>query len=113
MAAGVIQKQETVLANDAIDNLVAGSAFEYLRGNTFLSMGIVQAVTGCFVTVQIGSNILVEEFEPEIEATDFPRTDSQFYYNAFGVAGDRIVIRVRNSTGGNIVARTIVQLTDV
>ena len=109
----VIQRTTTVPANDVVENVFAGSAFEFARQNTFVSMGTVQAATGLFVTIQSGGDVVAEEFEPEIEATDFPRRDSQFYYNDVATNGDRLVVRARNSTGGAIVLRTVAELTAV
>lgn len=111
--AGNIVRSTSIAATSVDENVLAGSAFEFLRGRSFVSMGIVQAATGLFVTIQAGGNVIAEEFEPPIEATAFPQTNEDFYFNTFGVAGDRLVIRVRNSTAGAIVVRTVVQIADV
>ena len=109
----VIQRTTIVPANDVVENVLAGSAFEFARQNTFASMGVVQESAGVFVTIQSGGDVVAEEFQPEIELADFPARDSQFYYNDVAVNGDRLVIRARNSTGADIVLRTIVELTAV
>lgn len=111
--AGVIVRSTSVAANSVDENILAGSAFEFARGNSFVSMGVVQSVTGMFITIQAGGNVVAEEFEPPIEATAFPQTNEDFYFNTFAVTGDRLVIRARNSTGGAIVVRAVVQVTDV
>jgi hypothetical protein len=111
--SGVIVRSTSVAANSVDENVLSGSAYEFARGNSFVSMGIVQAATGLFVTIQAGGNVVAEEFEPPIEATAFPQTNEDFYFNTFAVTGDRLVIRVRNSTGGALVIRTVVQITDV
>lgn len=111
--ATVIQREVSVAANAVDENILSGSAFEFLRGRSFVSMGIVAAATGTFVTIQAGGNVIAEEFPPVIEATAWPQTNEDFYYNTFGVSGDRLVVRVRNSTGGAIVVRVVVQVTDV
>lgn len=111
--SGVIVRSESVAANTVNENIISGSAFEFARGNSFVSMGIVQSVTGMFVTLQAGGNVIAEEFEPPIEATAFPQTNEDFYFNSFAVTGDRLVVRARNSTGGAITVRVVVQITDV
>jgi len=111
--SGVIVRNETIVANTVNENVLSGSAFEFTRGNSFVSMGMVQSATGLFVTLQAGGNIIAEEFEPPIEAAAYPQTNEDFYFNAFAVAGDRLVVRVRNSTGGNLDFRVVVQITDV
>lgn len=111
--SGVIVRSTSVAATSVDDNILAGSAFEFARANSFVSMGIVQSATGMFITIQAGGNVVAEEFEPPIEATAFPQTNEDFYFNAFAVTGDRLVVRARNSTGGALTVRVVVQITDV
>jgi len=106
----VIQKEVTIAAGTVTDNLLSGSAFEFLRQNSLVSIGLTQAATGMFATIQSGSDIIVEEFSPAI-ATRFPIIPDEMYYSDVGAVGDRLVIRVRNPTGGGVIARAIVQIT--
>lgn len=108
----VMQRLTIVPANGTVDNVLTGSAFEFARANQILSMGCVQEATGLFITIQTGSDIVLEESPPAISG-DFPSTDSEMYYADVAVPGDRIVIRARNSTGGDINLRTLVQVTNI
>lgn len=111
--SGNIVRTVSIPANSVDENILAGSAFEFARGNSFVSMGLVQAATGLFATIQNGGNVIAEEFEPPIEASAFPQTNEDFYFNSFAVTGDRLVVRVRNSTAASIDIRIVVQITDV
>lgn len=106
----VIQRETSVAAGAVNDNLLSGSAFEFLRQNSLVSIGVTAAATGCFVTIQSGSDIVAEEFPPAIQ-TRFPIIPDEMYYSDVGGAGDRLVIRARNPTGGAVIIRAIVQLT--
>ena len=108
----VIQREVTVAANATVDNLIAGSAFEFARGNVLVSIGVTQAATGLQVTINSGSDVIAEEFAPAI-LTRFPVIPDEMYYNDVAVQGDRLVIRVRNTTGGALVVRAIVQVTNL
>lgn len=108
----VIQKLTSIPANDTVENVLSGSAFEFARANILVSMGITQQATGLFLTIQTGSDIVLEESEPAI-STDFPIIPDEFYYQDVATPGDRIVVRIRNSTGAPINARTIVQVTNI
>jgi len=108
----VIQKETTVGANATVENVLAGSAFEFLRRNAIVSAGSTAAATGLFVTVQSGGDIVLEESPMAIKTT-FPIIPDEMFYNDVGVQGDRLVFRVRNSTGAPLVARTLVQITDL
>lgn len=105
-----IQKLVSVPANATVENALSGSAFEFLRRNAVVSAGVTATVTGVFVTVQSGGDIILEESDSYI-AAGFPRVPDEMVYNDVGVQGDRLVIRLRNSTGAPILTRVLVQLT--
>ena len=106
----VIQKEVTVPLNGSIDNVVSGSAFEFLRGNSVVSIGVTAAAAGVVVNIQSGADVVLEESDAYIK-TQFPIIPDEMFYNDVGVQGDRLVIRLRNTTAGDIVARAIVQIT--
>jgi hypothetical protein len=110
--SGVIQKETIVTTGASNDNLLSGSAFEYLRAPAVVSIACVQSVTGGFITIQIGPSILLEESPPNIK-TSMPVVPDDFTFTAAGAPGDRLVIRARNPTGGSITFRAIAQITDV
>lgn len=106
----VIQRETSVAAGASNDNLLAGSAFEFARQNSLVSIGVVQSATGGFVTIQSGADIVAEEFAPNIKTT-YPVIPDEMYYSDVAQAGDRLVVRVRNPTGGALVFRVICQVT--
>lgn len=106
----VIQVETSIAAGAVNNNLVAGSAFEFARTRSLVSIGIAQAATGMFCTLQAGADIIAEEFSPSI-LTRFPIIPDEMYYTDVMEAGDRLVIRVRNPTAGAIIARAIVQIS--
>lgn len=108
----VIQKTISVPANDVVENAVSGSAFEFLRRNSIISAGVTAAATGTFLTIQLGADSILEESEPMIQTT-YPRVPDEMAYNFAGVNGDRLVFRLRNSTGAAIVVRVLIQVAEV
>jgi hypothetical protein len=106
----VIQRETSVAAGAVNDNLLSGSAFEFARQNSLVSIGIVQSATGGFATINSGSDVVAEEFAPAIKTT-YPIIPDEMYYSDVAAAGDRLVIRYRNPTGGALTVRVIVQLT--
>lgn len=110
--SGVIQKETSVAAGAVTDNLLSGSAFEYLRAPAVVSFACVASATGAFITIQAGPSIILEESAPTVKTT-MPVVPDDFLYQAAGAPGDRLVIRFRNPTGGAITARAVVQITDV
>ena len=109
----VIVRQISIAANSVNANLFAGSAFEWMRQNAVLSVGACQSATGLFMTLNVGSDVVAEEFEPIIIATDYPIIPDHFYFQDAAALGDRLVLATRNSTGGALIARAIAIITGV
>lgn len=106
----VIQKEVAVAANTANENILSGSAFEFLRGNAVVSIGLAGSATGLVANIQSGADIVLEE-SPITVKTTMPIIPDDMYYNDVGVQGDRLVIRVRNTTAGSLTIRAVVQVT--
>jgi hypothetical protein len=105
-----IQAEVSVGATSTNSNLFSGSGFEFARGRTALSLGVTAAATGTFVSVQSGSDIILEESAPYV-LTNFPIVPDQMFYNDIMEAGDRLRVAARNPTAGAIVHRALALLT--
>lgn len=108
----VIQKEFSVAAGATVENALVGSAFEFLSRNSVISAGVTAAATGTFATIQVGSSVVLEESPPMVQ-TSFPRIPDEMAYNDVGPQGARLVIRLRNPTGGAVIMRVLVQITEL
>lgn len=107
----VIQKEFTVAAGATVENALAGSAFEFLGRRAIVSLGVTAAATGTFVTVQSGPRSILEESPPMVQ-TSFPRIPDEMAYNFAGLAGDRLIVKLRNPTAGAIIMRVLCQIAE-
>lgn len=108
----MIPVEVSILAGAVNVNLVAGSAFEFARTRQVVSVGVAQSATGMFCTIQAGGDIIAEEFSLPI-LTRYPIIPDEMYFTDLMEQGDRLVIRVRNPTGGALTARAMVQMSAV
>jgi len=108
----MIPVEVSIGAGAVNNNLVAGSAFEFARSRQVVSIGVAQAATGMFCTLQAGADIIAEEFSLPI-LTRYPIIPDEMYFTDIMESGDRLVIRVRNPTAGAIIARAMVQISAV
>lgn len=108
----VIQRTVTVTAGTVNENLLAGSAFEFIRGRSVVQMAINSSDPDTFVTIQVGPRVIAEEFIPA-QGTTYPVIPDDFYYAAGAVGGDRLVVRARNADAADQTFRIIVQITEV
>lgn len=100
------------------NNVWAGSAFEYLRGPSFINSGIITpgAAGGLLTAMYVGSNLIAEEYEvpfsdPAVRGTDYPMIQEAYLIQAAGVGGDRLVNTLRNPTGGTLTYSAVAQIT--
>lgn len=90
-------------------NVNTGSIFETARRRQVLSMAIVQSVTANFAGINVGPDVVAEEFEPPVLAS-YPLIPDMFYFTDIAEPGDRIVIFVRATVA--VTYRSIVIIAD-
>lgn len=108
----VLQKERVLTANETVENVWSGSAFEFARQNSLMNMAAVGSATGLVATIQVGSRVVLEE-SPLSILTTMPKLQDDFYYSEGVLANERIILRVRNTTAGNLTLRAIAQLQPV
>lgn len=106
-----IVKETSVAAGGTNDNMFSGSAYEFANRRRVASIGMTAAATGSFATLQSGPDVVAEEFAPIVK-TVMPVIPDDFFFNDVMDMGDRLVLRVRNPTGGAIIHRAVANLTD-
>lgn len=90
-------------------NLNNGSIFETARRRQVLSMALVQSVTANFAGINVGPDVVAEEFEPPV-LTTYPLIPDMFYFTDVAEVGDRIVIFARATVA--VTYRSIVIVAD-
>jgi len=107
-----IQVEAVVATLITNTNIFSGSAFEYARGRQLLSLGVVASATGGFVTIQSGSDVILEESPPMV-LTTMPIIPDHMYYNDVMEPFDRLRVQARNPTGGSLTFRAIALMSGV
>jgi hypothetical protein len=108
----VIQSSITVPANSALDNVLSGSQFEYLPWDAAVEFGLSGGAPGVLADVYSGQDVLAEAmFLPAtnrvpIRPDDFTLTD-------VAGGGERLKIRLRNTTGAGITCFWSVIITPI
>lgn len=108
----LIQNSVSVAANATNDNVITGSQYEFLPYNAVLSIGLNGSATGLECDVYTGQDTITERMgvnalnRVPIQPDDFVLTD-------VAEAGERLKIRVRNTTGGALVLFYAVQINPI
>jgi len=97
-----------------VENVLTGSQFEYLPYNAFLEFGLVsEGVVGDWVVdVFSGQDILMESGEVSILDRQ-PVYPDDFSLNDVAAGGERIKIRIRNTSAGTLNFFTTVRITPI
>jgi len=108
----VIQNTVSIAANGVNENVIQGSQFEYLPYNSLLEFGLLGAATGLQADIYSGADIVAESYALAFKA-GFPIYPDDYNLNDVAAAGDRVKVRVRNTTGAAIVLTYSVRITPV
>lgn len=108
----VIQNTVSVAANSTNDNVLQGSQFEFLPYNAFIEFGLVGSATGLVADVYSGQDTVAESYALSTQ-NRFPIYPDDFPLNDVAGIGERLKVRIRNTTGGALTAFFSVRITAV
>lgn len=108
----VIQNSVSVAANDTNENVLTGSQFEFLPYDASLDFGLVGSATGLVADVYSGSDTLAEGIGLSTQ-NRFPVFPDDFTLSDVAAAGERIKVRIRNTTGGALTCFYSVRVSPV
>lgn len=102
---GLIKNSVSIGAGATVLNVLAGSAFEFVKEASQVKIGLLASATGLLVGASSGSDILLEDGS----ACDVVRIANQgpiwpddFILEDIAMPMDRLKVSVRNPTGGAI-----------
>lgn len=105
-----IKVSNSVPANGSIDNVLTGNQYEFLPFDALLEFGIVAAAVGLVTDVYSGSDTLIEAGAVS-GANRFAVYPDDFDLTDVAAAGERIKVRLRNTTGVAIVCNTTCRIS--
>jgi len=103
-----IQRSDSIAANAVNDNLLNGNQFEFAPFSGALEIGLVASATGLEIDILVGAETVVTRMLPSTQSR-FAIYPDDFTVRAGVLRGDRLVIRVRNTTGGALTIFTTVK----
>lgn len=100
----------SVAANTRTTNILAGKAFEFVSTPSIIKVHTAAAAVGVNIDLLIGGESIVSDEEIS-DANRFPTIDgSDLIAQHGGLAGERLFIALRNTTGAAIVVKTLVEV---
>ena len=110
----LISLSTALAANAVVDNVLAGSQFEFLPYDAQLEFGIVGdgALGAILVDVYSGQDVLLEAGVISILGR-VPVYPEDYTLTDVAAGGERIKVRLRNTTGGGLVVQTALRITPI
>lgn len=108
----VIQNTAVIAANSVNDNVIQGSQFEFLPYNAYLEFGLVGSAAGLVCDVYSGQDTVAETFALGTQ-NRFPIYPDDYPLNDVAGAGERVKVRVRNTTAAALTVFFSVKITPV
>jgi len=99
-------------ANGTNENVFSGSIYEFMPWPANLELGVAADATGVLATVNSGSDTLAEEQPVVIKAINvMPVYPDDFQFSDEAMAGDRIKVKLRDTSGAARVAMVTMKIT--
>jgi hypothetical protein len=108
----VMTDRQVVAANATVQNVLAGKLAEFLSEASRVALYATASAVGLNYSLLIGGEAILDDQEAS-SANRFPVVPDDFLAEGGGVPGDRIIVRVRNTTGAGITAFTRVETSPV
>lgn len=108
----IIQKSQSVGATTTISNQLAGEFFEFLPYNALIEVGLNMSATGLLIDFFSGTDIVCKDYVPLIKATA-PIYPDEFVLQDIARMGERLVLSVRNTTGGALTLLYTVRISPI
>lgn len=99
----------TVAANGTVDNVLAGKVHEFLSEDSIMRLAISAAAIGLHASMLVGAEVLVDDQEVSSSAR-FPTFADDLLAEGAGFAGDRLILRLRNTTGAGILTKSMLSI---
>lgn len=105
-------QNRSVAANATVDNVLAGKLDEFLRTNSAINLSVVAQAVGLRASLVVGGEVAIDDQEVNARAgATAIIVPDDFLVSAAGFAGDRLIVRLRNTTGAAIITNTRVEIT--
>lgn len=108
----IMTDRQSVAANTTIANCLSGKSAEFLQEDSIVRLYATASAVGMNYTLLVGSEVGVEDQEVSAAGV-MPLVPDHLLAEVGGFAGDRVVVKLHNTTGGAITAYTRVEIEPV
>lgn len=104
----------TVLAASSTAEPLTGTQFEFPESNSIAYIAMQTDATGVLATVTTGTETQLEESPVQLGTINVqPKFPDDFYIQVPVIAGERLKIRLRDTSAAQRIVQTVVKLEEV
>jgi len=108
----MIDANRSVAANTTVDNVLSGKLEEFLRANSTVVLYAIAQAVGVRLSLIVGSEVALDDQEINARAgATATIVPDDFLASTAGFDGDRLILRVRNTTGAAIIVFSRLETT--
>jgi hypothetical protein len=94
---------QSVAGNAVVQNAMAGKSQEFIKEPSVVTLSATGSAIGLFMTFIVGEEVIIED--QAIPLTNrFPIVPDDSLGQGGGFPGDRVIVKIRNSTGGALTS---------
>ena len=101
----------TALGANAVVNVLQGSIFEFVNVPSLVEIGISADATGVLQTLNAGPDTICEESPVTIKTINIKPVYPDDFFSDNALATDRLVVKVRDTSGAARVVMTQLRIT--
>lgn len=103
----------TVMTASGTSFPLTDSLFEFLRQPSTVEIGIAADATGVLATLSIGTEVIIEENPVSVKTINLLPVYPDDFVSDAGLPDDKIVIKLRDTTGAIRTVMTQVRITPI
>jgi hypothetical protein len=100
---GMMTYIASVAANTTVANALSGKSQEFITEPSVVTLGVAGSAVGLNASLLVGEESVLDDQECPV-GTTLPAFPDQILAVGGGLPGNRIVLKLRNTTGGAITA---------
>lgn len=105
----IMTDRQSVAANTTIPNALSGKSAEFVQEPSVVRLYATASAVGMNMTLIIGEEVVLDDQEVNAQ-NRMPLTPDDFVCEGGAFPGDRITLRLRNTTGGAVTAFSKVEV---
>ena len=99
----IMTDTQSIAANTTIANVLAGKSKEFLMEPSVITLSATGSAAGLMATLIVGEEVVMDDQDIG-PGNRFPLVPDDVLTTAGGFTGDRVIVRMRNRTGGALTS---------